>query len=250
MTRPRYLLPVAAGLLLLLVLVLQQAPARLLAPALSERGVVASGFSGTLWRGGVASLALPVSGRYLQLGRVQWRVSPWSLLWLRPELNLESRWGAQRGRAELSASAWGGVLLHELDLVLDAGLSRLWLPVELRGQLELNGRELGWSESAIRSGGGSLVWRQAQWIGYRDAQRLGDYVLEFQVVGEQRLAGRVSSLSGPVSAAGQLIVDGRNYRADLQLRTDGPLSSEFLSALELVAAPTSQGYHLSFSADL
>ena len=244
----RYLLTGSALLLLLALLI--QAPARLLAFTLAPGDVVASGYAGTVWRGSVDSLALPVSGRYWQLGRVQWRVSPWALFWLSAEIELAGRWGRQEGRAELSVSPWRGLHLREVAVEVDAQMVRLILPVNLGGRLELSGRNLRFSESGVSAGSGRLNWRRAHWSGYRSSQQLGDYVLEFQVEGEQRLAGRVSSLSGPVLAEGQVGLNGREYSLDLHLRSDTPLASEFRSALELAAVPEDQGYRLKFSAEL
>ncbi len=222
-------------------------PARLLGYVMTGSGLIASDYSGTLWHGRAGSLALPVLGQYLQMGATQWRLSPLSVVMLSPAFTISSVWGSQLLDARGSVSPWGGVAIEELELAIDAGLARLIAPVKLSGDMTVLAQDLRVRQNALIGGTGQLVWRAANWQGNRSRQELGDYVLEFDITGHHSVDGKVSTLSGPVFVEGRLKMVGNTYSVDINLRSDVALSREFRSALELMAAPSEDGYHLKFA---
>jgi general secretion pathway protein N len=239
------LIAMATGLFLFVLLA--NAPARIVGYVLADSGVVASGYSGTLWRGQMKSLVVPVSGQQLQLGAVDWRLSPWSLLLLNANTQFHTSWGRQKVSAELSLSPWRDMVLRDLELTVSARLVRLFLPVELRGMARLTAEQLELSQQGLEGGAGRLVWERARWVGNRNRQALGSYVLEFTVNGSNQVRGQVSSLVGPVIVEGDVELRGSEYDVDLKIRSEEGLSSELRSALELMAAATHSGYHVKFS---
>ncbi len=238
------------GVGLLVVALLMQAPARLLGFVLTPQGIIASGYSGSIWDGGVDSLLVPVAGQYVQLGKTHWQLSPWSLLILTARTDVHMQWGGQTLNAELQLSPWSDPILNQLELTANARLLRLFLPVELRGTAQLLASGVELSGQQITAGSGRLVWKRARWIGSNSRQQLGDYVLEFNVTGSNQVDAKVSSLSGPIRVDGSVGLNGSEYSVDLKLRTDLELSTEFRSALELMAAPTGDGYHIKFTTTL
>lgn len=237
----------ASGLLLLILLI--TAPARLLGYFLPEQQLQARGFSGSLWHGRAASSAIAVPGGWLQLGEIEWRLSPWSLLLLSLRLDLESRWGAQSLQADIALSAAGNIELRETSADFSARLIQQWLPVQLDGRLSLLIPSMELHQGIPVSGEGRLVWRHASWTGISGSQALGDYVVEIEIVGEQQLSGTVTTLSGPMQVQGSVDLQGRRYSVDMNLQAEQGFGPEFASALQLMAAPVDGGYQLKFSSD-
>jgi general secretion pathway protein N len=241
----------AAGslFLLFLLILLITAPARLLAYWLPGQQFQIQGLAGSLWRGRAASAAIALPGGWLQLGEVKWQLSPWSLLLLSADMELEAEWGQQRLDTGLSLSLAGDIELRETSASFSARLVQQWLPVQLDGQVQLQIPAMEIREGEVLSGAGQLVWQRASWTGISGSQALGDYVVEFEVPATQQLTGSISTLSGPVQANGEISLQGREYSVDVRLESERGFNSEIASALQLLAAPLEHGYHLKFSSE-
>jgi len=236
-----------AGLLTLVLIV--SAPARLLGYFLPADSLSVHGYSGTLWRGSVADLAVRLPDGWLQLGPTRWTLSPWSLLILSPRIKLDSEWGPQVIEADIALSPSGALRLRDSSATFSASLVQQWLPVQLRGSLRLALAELHLSDERLLQGRGSLVWQGAFWRGVRGSQRLGDYVLEFEVPAEQQLRGTISTLSGPIRVEGGFEAAGRQYSVDVLMTSAEGFDSELASAMQLMAAPVEGGFHLKFNSE-
>jgi hypothetical protein len=238
----------AAGSLLLLILLIT-APARLLGYALPAQHFQVQGLAGSLWQGQAASAAIALPGGWLRLGEIHWRLSPWSLLLLSADLELEANWGQQRLAAELSISPAGDIEFRETSASFSANLVKQWLPVQLDGVVQLQIPAMELRAGVPVSGAGRLVWQRASWTGVRGSQALGDYVVEFEVPAQHQLSGVISTLSGPVQAAGTVSLQGREYSLDVRLESQQGFNSEIASALQLLAEPIEYGYQLKFSSE-
>ncbi|MEP5766407.1 MAG: type II secretion system protein N [Halieaceae bacterium] len=239
----------AALAILFLVVLLATAPARLLASFLPEQSLRMSGFAGTVWNGSAASASLAVGDAWLQLGQVNWTFSELFLLLLSPRLQLESSWGQQKLGGHISLSPTGKLHLRDAEARFPAALIQQWMPVQLRGNLDLLLHELRVEQGVPVAGDGRLVWQRALWRGVRGSQALGDYVLEFEVTGAGQVQAEVSTLSGPVRVDGTLKIDNRNYEVDATLSSERAFDAELAAALELMAAPVEGGYQLKFSSE-
>ena len=239
----------AALVLLFVVVLAAKAPAHLVGYLVPAESMRLSGFSGTLWEGVASSSAVATEAGWIQLGRLQWSLSQLYLLLLSPTADLESRWGRQSLRAHVRLYPNGNYRVRGLDSSFSAGLIKQWLPVNLRGDINIVMDELEISDGEPQAGRGRIVWRQAFWRGNQGSQPLGDYVLEFEVTGPQQFRGRVSTLAGPIEVEGGLDVSGRSYSVDARLRSEQGFDPELASALQLMAAPVEGGYQLKFESE-
>lgn len=235
--------------LLFLLVLLVSAPAHLLGRLLPEDSVRISGISGTVWSGEASNAAVLTDGGWLQLGRTSWELSPLYLLLLSPAGDVESRWGQQRFQAKLRLSPSGKLRVRDLEASFSAALIKRWIPVILRGELNLLVDRMEFSEGMPVSGAGRLVWRQAFWRGNRGSQPLGDYVLEFNISAPGQGEARITTLSGPIEIDGGLTVDGRRYAVDASLTSEQQIDRELAEALELMAAPVDGGFRLKFNSE-
>lgn len=245
---------VLAGLLalcLLLLLLAASAPARLLAWVLPPEQVLASGYTGSLWSGSVARLQVATPAGPLHLGRVDWSLSPLSLLRLAPALTLDSRWGEQRLSAHLQLRGRDELTLSRVSARVDAGLLRQLAPLQLAGTLNLQLARL-----VLRDGQpqdleqGRLVWESARWNSPRGPIPLGSYVLEATQAGDQSLRGEVLTLQGPVRAAGELQWNDGSYSIALRLDSEGAWDPLLQESLALLASPEGDAYRLRLSGRL
>lgn len=227
------------GAALVVVFLVALAPARVVAPLLPE-GVVLGGLGGTVWNGHAARASLSMDGRVLVLGRVEWSVDPLSLLLLSPEVSLHSRWGSQRIDARIQRPVTGGLILRDVSAALDVGFTQHLLPLYVGGVLEIDLGRLQMTAVGLDRVEGRLVWRNAVWTAHAGDVFLGNYVLE--LVGQEAGAeGRVLTLSGPLSVAGSVAVQGRHYALDLDLSGPATDHDGLRQSLELLAAPREGG---------
>jgi general secretion pathway protein N len=241
-------LPALVVLILLLLVV--TAPARLLGQLVPAQALLLSGFGGSVWSGRAAAAAVPLTGGVLQLGELEWRLRPWSLLLLSPRAQITSRWGQQRVEAQVSVSPGGTITLSEATISIPAEIARHWFPVLLSGNVTLQTERLVLEDLRPTAGAGRLVWQQAGWSADGSSNRLGDYALEFEVVAPGEVAGNIITLAGPVEVVGTANLYPDRYTVDARLGSDGGLSPGLSNALRLFATPTDSGFHIKLDTPL
>ncbi len=118
----------ALAAVVFLVLLLALAPARVLGVMLPPGQVALSGYSGSLWRGSASRALVATPGGWLHLGRVQWRLRPWSLLLLTPRLAVDSNWGSQLARGDVIVRGYSFLSLHLFHLFFLPFISLFFSP--------------------------------------------------------------------------------------------------------------------------
>ncbi len=233
-----------AATLVLVLLLLTMAPARLLSVVLPGDQLALQGVSGSLWHGN-ASRAMVRAGRgYLHLGTVEWRLSPLSLLLFAPRVELQSRWGSQRLDAQLVYRGSDSLDLFDVDIEVPAALVREFIPLELAGSFSLQAPRLSIRDGLPQEGEGRLVWQFAGWISPDGPRSLGAYAVDFDQPGGEGLTGQVITLSGELEAQGRLGLVGRDYDVDVLLSGPGLSDGQLRQALQLVAIPEGDSFRV------
>ncbi len=239
-----------ASLVVLLVLALIiLAPARLLLSVLPEQPLQLSGLSGTLWQGRASQASLRLAPGVLQLGEVEWRLKPLSLLTLSPSLDVSSRWGNQHLSSKVKLYSDQHVRLRDLDASIPASLAQHLAPLAIDGNLSLQFDELEIEDGAPRVATGRVVWRDASWRSPQGLQPLGTFALQLQTPEAGQLQGEIITVSGPLQASGQLGLKGRSYQVNALLSSERALDPQLERSLELFAQPTPEGYQIQLEAD-
>ena len=237
---------VAAALVLLIILV-ATAPARVIAPFLPGDQLVLQGVSGSLWRGRSSRALVAVQGGHLHLGRVSWSLSPLSLLSLGPRIAVESQWGEQRIEAELVYRSPRSMELTDVDAVLSAALVRQFVPLELSGSFSLLLPHLVVEDGMPLEGAGRVVWQNGGWVSPQGRRPLGSYAMDFEQLAGSALLGEVVTLSGELQASGTVSLDGRDYAVDILLGGRGLEDPQLQQALQLVAVPDGDRFRVKMS---
>lgn len=242
---PRVLLLPA---LVLLAVVLMTAPARVVGLLLPDSAKL-TGFTGTLWDGSAARGTLRVAGQVLSMGRVSWRIHPWSVLGFRPRVELTSDWGGQRLGAVLR---YGGPSSLDVDVLraqFDVRFVRQLVPLYVGGLIRLDFSDLQFQDGTFQSGGGEVVWQDAVWTANSGDVALGDYSL---VLGgsEGGLSGRVKTLGGPLRVTGDLQLSGNRYSVNLALSGPATANQGLGDALKLLAQPSATGFDMVMSGEI
>ena len=239
---------IAAVFFIVLLVIL--APARLLGFMLPSEQVALSGYSGTVWRGAASRALVATPGGWLHLGRVQWRLLPWSLLLFSPRLAIDAAWGSQLARGDVIVRGGDAVGLRDFELSIDAALLQQLAPVALDGTLRVDIERLEMAGGEPRETLGRAVWQGAAWQAPRGRKLLGDYALDILQPEAEPLVGNVLTLAGPVTASGTLTLDGKRYVIDLDIGSEGAMDPGLQQALSLVAQPVSTGYKLQLDGAL
>ena len=110
-----------------MTLLLSQVPARAISSVLPD-DVTLTGISGTIWSGHAARAWVEIDQQPLMLGRVQWQLQPWRILWGAP-LSLSSVWGQQALRAQLSYRPDGSIVLQDAAFSVSTQLFKAFFPL-------------------------------------------------------------------------------------------------------------------------
>ncbi|MEH6516540.1 MAG: type II secretion system protein N [Halioglobus sp.] len=241
----------AAGLAALtLVLIIVNAPARLLGYILPEQGVILSGYSGGLWRGGASRCLITVPGGYLHLGAIEWSLRPLSLLLLSPSLSITSSWGQQQISGQVTVHGSQDVSLADFDAKISAGILQQFLPVALAGDLSARVEHLTIRGGESQHAEGRLVWQRGAWKSPQGMHALGSYAIDFAQQEQTPLVGELITLEGPIKAEGSVQLQGRAYNVDVAVGTEDSMDTQLQRALSLLARPVDDGYHLVLQGEI
>ena len=235
---------------LLLIVVIVNAPARLLGSLLPAEAAVLSGYSGGLWRGSASRCLIKVPGGYLHMGAVEWSLQPLSLLLLSPSLSISSRWGQQQVSGELTISGSRDVRLADFEANVSAGILQQFLPVALAGELSAQIETLTISDGESREASGTVVWQRGAWISPQGLQGLGSYAIDFTQDDQSPLSGKLITLEGPITADGSVQLTGRAYNVDVAVGSETAMDPQLQRALSLMARPVDDGYHLVLQGEI
>lgn len=209
------------------------APARLVTGALHaiNPALQCDAPAGSLWRGSAASCWLRINDRTLALGRLDWRLRPWSLLWLQPSAHINASWGDQLVDGDVRVSPLGTITLRDMRVQVPASLLQVWAPVPARGTLGAHIDALQWRND-LRELRGRLDWRDAQWQWGPNWLRLGNYTVELQAGSGQSLTGKLSG-DGDLAGSGNIAADleRRSWQADATLSASRALPQDFRQSL-------------------
>jgi general secretion pathway protein N len=236
--------------MLLLVVIIVSAPARLLGYFLPAEVVTLSGYSGGFWRGGVSRCLVMMPGGYLHLGTVEWSLHPLSLLLLSPSLSITSRWGQQQITGEVTIHGSQDITFEDFDANFSAGVLQQFLPVALAGELAIRVESLAIRSGESQRAEGRLVWQRGAWKSPQGVQALGSYAIDFAQQEKAPLIGELITLEGPISAEGSVQLQGRAYNVDVAVSSEGAMDSQLQRALSLLARPVENGYHLVLQGDI
>ena len=207
-----------------------------------QSNVSLSGLQGSIWTGEAASLR--VDGH--ELGRLNWRISPWQSLWGARSLDFELQGPALKLRGTAQAAAAGEIQLQALQGEVDAA----WLAPALAipeltpaGRLEVEVEQLRLdAEQMPLDIVARLYWREAGVRGRAEAQ-FGD--IEILANGlNGRIGAEVRSVEGAdLAIDGRIQLAERRYQAEFVLLprvSSGPL----IQALAWVGEPRAEGGRL------
>ena len=238
-----------SGLALLVLLVIN-APARLLLSVLPQEQVILQGVEGSLWQGKASRTLVAIDGGWLQLGASQWQLNPLSLLLFSPRIQLSSQWGRQNLQARVKILSATDFELGDLDLSIDAGLLRQFMPVGLVGELSAQFEQLLIRQNMPVHASGRIVWQGGGWISPQGRKSLGSYAVDIATDPDGLITGQVITLAGPLQAEGDLSLRQAQYAVDIHLHGPGLQDPQLSQALQLVAAPTNGGFRAQLKGEL
>lgn len=219
-----------------------QAPARLLGVLLPDR-LILSAVSGSVWRGTAARSVWQLDNGALILGRVNWRLSPLSLVLLQPTVTINMEWGGQRLVGAFTQNLSGATEIKDFQAEFDTGLIRQFLPLYIGGRIIADFSKISLASNQLQSLDGTLTWQSAVWTAAAGDMSLGDYLLELSGKNRQ-VQGRVTTLSGGLMVAGTVAVAENNYEIDLDLSGPVTANPDLADALQLLATPSATGFDM------
>ena len=199
---------IGGGIALLLLFLATQAPAWLLSEALGKlapNNVMLQQVQGSVWSGRAQAQARLPQGTMLDLGRVQWRLQPWTLLTGKLSAKIDAPELPLGGRLQTSVAVGfdRALTLKNLQAQLPAALVAKFVPqisiMEPGGTLELTSDSLALKANNAQ-GKLSAIWRGFT-TKMSKVNPLGDYKLD-ALLGAGPVNFKLSSPAGP------LLIDG------------------------------------------
>ena len=242
-----------AGLLLLTLLVVQ-APARPLKWLVPRDRLVLSGLAGTLWSGHATRAWLVVEDQPLMLGRVDWQFRPWRLLWSEP-LSITTSWGNQVLQTDLGVKLSRRLVMSDARINFDAKVLRKFLPIYLGGYAGGTFEHVVWGPTGIEGAQGVISLRDAVWTARSGLIPLGSYRVDLRdapttyaqtaepdAPDRELVKGIVSTEDGSLQLDGIVSLSQVGYEVSLSAK--GPVAKDesFLRAVSVLATPTAEGF--------
>lgn len=233
---------------LTIMLLITRAPASLMGFAIPPT-VNATGFSGTVWKGAVAHVEIPLQSRPFAMGRFTWTLNPAGLLW-GDLIRVKSDWGSQRIDVAARPALNGSVQVNEAMLRIDLGWLRELFPLYVGGQLKTDIESLSIAaDGTPTSANGRLVWENAAWRAIGGDVSLGSYAVDVTTT-DAGIRASIITLKGALEIDGSVTIVGDNYRVVANLSGPTARNEAFQQAIALLAVPTGSGYRIELSGTL
>jgi len=233
---------------LTIMLLITRAPASLMGFAIPPT-VNATGFSGTVWKGAVAHVEIPLQSRPFAMGRLTWTLNPAGLLW-GDLIRVKSDWGSQRIDVAARPALNGSVQVNEAMLRIDLGWLRELFPLYVGGQLKTDIESLSIAaDGTPTSANGRLVWENAAWRAIGGDVSLGSYAVDVTTT-DAGIRASIITLKGALEIDGSVTIVGDNYRVVANLSGPTARNEAFQQAIALLAVPTGSGYRIELSGTL
>lgn len=235
------------SLLALLVFVgflLFTAPARLVPLVVSQLApmVQLQHVTGSLWRGTVASAVVAMDGSALNLGKLSWRLNPLSILRLNPSLHIETDAGSHHLTADISVS----LLSQQVEAEAVRGefpisLLEPWVPMLVRGTIELDIERLAFDANSLRAAEGQLYVRRLDWVAGPRPLPLGSYTAELNVA-QGSLLITLSDRQALLGVDGLLTINPAGpYQLEAVLSSTDELAPEITQSLKFLGRKNADG---------
>ena len=225
-----------------------------------------SGLSGTVWSGEAVRSWVMVDGRAVMLGKVQWRISPWRLLWSTP-LRVSAEWGDQLLSTRLGVGITGKWIFRDTGIAFHLDALRALMPLYLGGRVTGEFDAIGLSHDSLEEVRGRVNLHNTAWTARSGHIPLGSYRVdvgpgvdrtqlddpdgrEVNSVGVRDIKGVVSTEDGSLVLNGTVTLSGARYRIDLN--ATGPVARDesFRRAVSVLAIPSATGFEVLISGQL
>lgn len=247
MSKKSISLSLLLGFVFFLILLLKQLPANLVLAHLANQtsAFVPHQVSGTLWQGQAANVSVIAGPIPVDLGQVQWEISPWALLTGTLALHINAENGRQKIKGDIALGLGESIEVNDLELVVDGAMFRSLLPIPInyQGFIELSIQELSASQllqekPEIHSLAANLVVDGLA-INFGSEIMLGKYgarlsLADKKIEGESIVSVSLSDIDGSVSVQGtaDALLSTQQYFVDINLTpkpTASPLIMQTLS---------------------
>ena len=230
-----------------MTLLLSQVPARAISSVLPD-DVTLTGISGTIWSGHAARAWVEIDRQPLMLGRVQWQLQPWRILWGAP-LSLSSVWGQQALRAQLSYRPDGSIVLQDASFSVSTQLFKAFFPLYLGGALSGEFAQIAIDEGHVINAEGVVRLLRGVWTARSGNIPLGDYQIDFSSADSAGVGtvGALKTIAGSLELSGSLSATLTDYQ--IAVEATGPVARDesFRQAMSMIAMPNQDGFSVSLT---
>lgn len=173
---------------------------------------------GSFWHGRAGAAFWQQGEQRYALGTLEWRLSPWSLLWLHPSAHISTSYGDQVVDTRVRVSPLGALQLRDLRAALPVAALTQQLPVRLEGILGLRFEraELASRAPQLRELQGEVQWQRAAWQWNSKWVALGDYSGQVSTPEKSRLQIKLDG-KGALAANGETTLNFADGTYALQL---------------------------------
>ena len=228
-------------------LLVSQIPARAISRVLPD-DVTLTGISGTIWSGHAVRAWVEIDRQPLMLGRVQWQLQPWRILWGAP-LSLSSVWGQQALRAQLSYRPDGSIVLQDAAFTVNTQLFKAFFPLYLGGALSGELAQIAINEGHVTNAEGVVRLRRGVWTARSGNIPLGDYQIDFSSADSAAVGtvGALKTITGSLELSGNLSSTLTDYQ--IAVEATGPVARDesFRQAMSIIAIPNQDGFSVSLT---
>ena len=207
------------------------APATLMATVLKPFApqLELQSLEGGFWRGRAGSAFWRLGDQRFALGRVEWTLNPWSLLWLHPGAQINTAYGEQFIDTRVRISPLGTLQLRDLRAALPVAALTRQLPVQVEGLagLRFERVDLGLHSLQLLDLQGDIQWQRAATQWNSNWVTLGDYASVASMPDKKQLRLQIEG-KGALAANGEATLNlaDRNYAVQLLLTPAASLPQE------------------------
>jgi general secretion pathway protein N len=190
---------ISLGVIVWVYFVLSNFPAIWAAYALTRSGDVAmSGVTGTVWNGRASLASIKIKGVDRPVGLLTWKLSPLSLLTLKPCAQVTTQMDNQDFNGYVCYRGKNGISLKNTTADFPAAMVQPFLPLAVDGHMSLKLEALNMENGQIKTLHGKTSWMNAKIYNGSNWMSLGNVGADLVDDGKNGLSAHIMDVGGPV----------------------------------------------------
>lgn len=198
--------------------------------------------TGTIWRGQSDQVMVTFNQAKLELGKLNWKLSPLSVLTINPSVDITIEAPAHQAQVRVSATRDQVVTVDKMEGEFPLSMLEPWVPLLVKGDLAFVVDHIVFTRKELLAIDGVFNLQQADWLGGDVDMPLGSYIAQVSLDDNKDIFIQINDFSATLGIDGHVTISPKGtYHFQSVLQTRDGLAPEVAQSVSWFGKKNAQG---------